>query len=191
LERFIRNGPPALSCQSAGTPDEDPVQTLNASVAKAKRRGLNRFHWLRGVLVGLKRNLNTRLFGMDIHPSAQLSLSSRLDRTFPIGVHIGEASYLAFEACILTHDRTRGLYLHTWVGRNCFIGARSMVLPGVRIGDGSIVAAGAIVTRDVPANSIVAGNPARIIRNDIPAGPYGRLAHADAREDQLVRAGLT
>jgi acetyltransferase-like isoleucine patch superfamily enzyme len=128
---------------------------------------------------------------MDIHPSAELSLSARLDRTFPIGVHIGETSYIAFDACILTHDRTRGLYLHTWIGRNCFIGARSMVLPGIRVGDGSIVAAGAIVTKDVPAHCVVAGNPARVIKQCVPTGPFGRLADADGREAQLAQAGLT
>lgn len=48
-------------------------------------------------------------------------------------------------------------------------------MPGVVIGDGSIVAAGSVVTKDVPARSIVAGNPARVIRSDIDTGPYGRL----------------
>jgi maltose O-acetyltransferase len=45
-----------------------------------------------------------------------------------------------------------------------WIGARAIILPGVRIGQGAIVGAGAIVTRDVPPLAIVAGNPARLIR---------------------------
>ncbi|MGR3465597.1 acyltransferase [Limimaricola sp.] len=128
---------------------------------------------------------------MDIDPSARFSFSARFDRTFPIGVHLGPRSYVAFEARILTHDFTRGLYLHTRIGADCFIGGRSLILPGVEIGDGSIVGAGSVVTRSVPPRSIVAGNPARILRSGIEAGPYGRLAQADATESALAAAGLT
>lgn len=46
------------------------------------------------------------------------------------------------------------------IGDNVWIGRRAMILPGVTIGEGSIVAAGSIVTRDVPPNTVVAGNPA-------------------------------
>ena len=49
------------------------------------------------------------------------------------------------------------------IGNNCFIGAYSKILPGVTIGDNVIVGTGAIVTKDVPSNSVVAGVPARII----------------------------
>jgi acetyltransferase-like isoleucine patch superfamily enzyme len=42
-----------------------------------------------------------------------------------------------------------------------------MVLPGVTIGDGAVVAAGAVVTRDVPCRAMVAGVPARVIREDV------------------------
>lgn len=188
LEQFARDESPTLSCQSAGTLFENPAQT---PTTKAKRRGLNRLQWLRRILVVIKRVIYVHGFGMNIHPTAELSLSARLDRTFPIGIHIGEASYVAFEACVLSHDRTRGVYLHTRIGKNCFIGARSMVLPGISVGDGSIVAAGAVVTKDVPESCVVAGNPARIIRRNITAGSYGRLSCADAREAELAKAGLT
>ena len=50
------------------------------------------------------------------------------------------------------------------IGSNVWIGEQVCVLPGVTIGDGAIVGAGSIVTKDVPARSIVAGNPARVIR---------------------------
>ncbi len=46
-----------------------------------------------------------------------------------------------------------------------WIGTRSIILPGVRIGQGSIVGAGAVVSRDVPPYSIVAGNPAKVVRS--------------------------
>ena len=51
------------------------------------------------------------------------------------------------------------------VGRKAWIGAGATVLPGVTVGENAIVAAGAVVTGDVPANAIVGGVPARVIRN--------------------------
>ena len=50
------------------------------------------------------------------------------------------------------------------IGNDVWIGARVTILPGVHIGDGSIIGAGAIVTKDVPQYSIVGGNPAKIIK---------------------------
>lgn len=146
---------------------------------------LNKLSALRNLLVSSRRRFMVRVFGMDIHPTVQMSLSAKLDMTFPKGVHIAEHSYLAFESRILTHDRTRGLYLHTRIGRNCFIGGRSMILPGVTVGDNCVVGAGSIVTRDVPPNSIVAGNPARVIRSNIEVGRFGRFIDADDKERAL------
>lgn len=51
------------------------------------------------------------------------------------------------------------------VKRNAWIGANSTILPGVTIGENSVVAAGSVVTKDVPANTVVAGVPAKIIKN--------------------------
>ncbi len=50
------------------------------------------------------------------------------------------------------------------VGNDVWIGANAVIVPGVKIGDGSIVAAGAVVTKDIPCNSVVGGVPARIIK---------------------------
>lgn len=49
------------------------------------------------------------------------------------------------------------------VGENAFIGLRAIILPGINVGSGAIVGAGAVVTKDVPENGIVGGNPARLI----------------------------
>jgi maltose O-acetyltransferase len=57
------------------------------------------------------------------------------------------------------------------IGRNVWIGSRSRINKGVTIGDNSIVAAHAVVTKDVPPNSIAAGNPARIVKTDIDQSP--------------------
>lgn len=48
--------------------------------------------------------------------------------------------------------------------RNCWIGAGATILPGVTVGENSVVAAGAVVTRDVEDNTVVGGNPARLIK---------------------------
>lgn len=52
----------------------------------------------------------------------------------------------------------------TTIGDGAWIGMRAMIMPSVTIGEGAIIAAGAIVTRDVPACSIVGGNPAKVIK---------------------------
>lgn len=50
------------------------------------------------------------------------------------------------------------------IGRNVWLGEQVCILPGVTVGDGAIVGANSVVTRDIPPNSIAAGNPARVIR---------------------------
>lgn len=54
-----------------------------------------------------------------------------------------------------------------YIGEDVWIGANSVILSGITIGKGSIIAAGSIVTKDVPENAIVCGNPARIIKNTL------------------------
>lgn len=164
-------------------------RTDGPTVARGSRMTLNRLLPLRTILVSAKRALYTRVFGMDLHPTSQFSLSAYFDRTYPQGVHVGAHSWVALQAVVLTHDRTRGLYLHTRVGERCFVGARSVILPGVVVGDGSIVAAGAVVVRDVPPNTIVAGNPAMVIRDGLDLIEYGRFRDADAATHQLRADG--
>ena len=50
------------------------------------------------------------------------------------------------------------------IGDDCWFGANVVVCPGVTIGSGCVIGAGSVVTRDIPANSFAAGNPARVIR---------------------------
>jgi acetyltransferase-like isoleucine patch superfamily enzyme len=138
-------------------------------------RSLNNFAKIRFLLVYIRRTFLTRYWGMDIDSTVEFSLSARFDTTYPQGVHVGAESYVAFDAAILTHDTTRRMYRHTYIGRRCFIGARSIILPGVTVGDHCIVAAGSVVTADMPANSIIAGNPARVIRSNNGLDAYGRM----------------
>lgn len=136
---------------------------------------LNKLRPLRKVLVGLKRAYLRKVWGMDIDPSVEMSLSAKFDLTNPKGIHVGPESYIAFNARILAHDMTRGIRPDTRIGARCFIGGNSLILPGVEIGDNCIVGAGSVVTKSVPAGSIVAGNPAQVIRSNMRLFRYGRL----------------
>ena len=50
------------------------------------------------------------------------------------------------------------------IGNTCWIGANVIVLPGVTIGDNSVIGAGSVVTKDIPANVVAAGNPCHVLR---------------------------
>jgi acetyltransferase-like isoleucine patch superfamily enzyme len=50
------------------------------------------------------------------------------------------------------------------IGDDVWLGASSVVLPGITIGNGAVIGAGAVVTKDVPENAIMVGNPARLLR---------------------------
>lgn len=128
-----------------------------------------------------------RYLGMDIHLDTQISLKANLDRTNPRGIHIGQGTLVAFGAVILTHDLSRVLHSDTYIGKNCFIGAHSIILPGIRVGDGSIIATGSVVTKDVEPGSIVAGNPARLIKTGIKTRKWGVLEEA-YREALTIQA---
>lgn len=138
-------------------------------------KSLNKLRWLRRWVIGAKRSYLRRVWKLDIHPTVDMSLSAKFDLTHPRGVHVGAHSYIAFNARILAHDMTRNIRRHTHVGENCFIGGQSLILPGVRIGNNCIVGAGSVVTKSVPDNCIVAGNPAQILQRDVKLLSYGRI----------------
>ena len=52
------------------------------------------------------------------------------------------------------------------IGNNVWIGDKATILPNVTIGDGAVIAANSVVTKDVPAYSVVAGNPAKVIKEN-------------------------
>ena len=122
---------------------------------------------------------------MDIGENTKISLRANLDMTNPRGIHIGDGTLIAFNAVIFSHDLSRHFHTHTYVGRNCFIGAQAIVMPGVKIGDQCIVGAGSVVTKDVPTGSIVGGNPAKILRSGIRTQEWGILV--EAYEEALLR----
>ena len=126
------------------------------------------FDWLRHLVW-------TRVWGMTIDPTARISLSAKLDYTHPRGVVIKERVTITFGATILAHDMTRRFRTTTVIEADSFIGGNAIILPGVRVGPNAIVAAGAVVTRDVPPGTIVGGNPATVIESDVAIGRWGML----------------
>tara|TARA_B100000902_G_scaffold377242_1_gene409269 strand:- start:819 stop:1433 length:615 start_codon:yes stop_codon:yes gene_type:complete len=121
--------------------------------------------------------LNTNI----IHSNTIISKSSLIEeQTFiSAGVIINPQVKLGIGCIINTgsiieHDCSIGKFSHiapgailagnVTVGENCFIGANSTVIQGVKIGVNAVVGAGTVVIRDVPNNSTIVGNPARIIK---------------------------
>jgi acetyltransferase-like isoleucine patch superfamily enzyme len=129
---------------------------------------------LRRAVLELRRLYFVKFWGMDIGQSCDVSFTAKLDKTNPSGVHIGDESIVTFGSVILTHDAIHNRSLDTRIGKGCFVGAHSIILPGVTIGDYSIVGAGSVVVEDVPPRCIVAGNPARVIRSEIVKSAYAR-----------------
>lgn len=117
--------------------------------------------------------LYRRVYGMDIGRDVRISLGARLDRTNPKGIHIGDFTAITSGAAILTHDFINRLHTEVHIGSNCFIGYGAIILPGVTLGDSVIVTGNSVVGRDVPSNSIVMGNPARVVETNIVTGPWG------------------
>lgn len=138
---------------------------------------------IREGLVGLRLWFLRKIVKMDIHPTAKVSLRAELDFTNPRGVHIDGGTYIAFHAVVLAHDMSRLLMTDTYIGQNCFIGAYSIIMPGIRVGNECIVGSGSVVTVDVPSHSVVAGNPAKIIRSGIRTRKWGILEEAYAKAE--------
>ena len=116
-------------------------------------------------------------YGFNIHLGTGVFLNFSCTILDVAEVTIGDGTLIAPGVQILAADHPRdaatrraGLELGrpVHIGRNVWIGAGALVLPGVCIGDDAIVGAGSVVTRDVPAGATVAGNPARQLKQCAP-----------------------
>lgn len=93
------------------------------------------------------------------------------------GLTIGDGALIGHNVVIATlnHDldparRADVVPAPVVIGDDAWIGSNATILPGVTIGDGAVVAAASVVTRDVPAGTVVVGSPARVIRR-VPGAP--------------------
>ncbi len=101
----------------------------------------------------------TRMGGVIIDPSHCWHIS------------IGDHVTLAPRVHILAHDASTKLFLNytlvenTRIGNNVFVGAGSIVLPGVTIGNNVVIGAGSVVSQSIPDDSVAVGNPARVVKS--------------------------
>jgi maltose O-acetyltransferase len=105
-----------------------------------------------------------------------IGMNSRINGDCSIGDYVMMGSDVVVITRNHAFDRTDIPMMHQGfeeerpvvIGNDVWIGDRVIIMPGVNIGDGSIIAAGAVVTKDVPAYSIVGGVPARVIKSRKP-----------------------
>jgi len=133
-------------------------------------------------LLGAKFGKRTVFYpGVWIHPGINLSVGDDVDFALGVvvtskgGVTIGDRVLIGYRSQILSSNHVIPSNLqqifqsgHTYasvrIGDDAWIGANCIVLPGVTIGKGAVVAAGSVVTKDVIEYSIVAGVPAKLIK---------------------------
>lgn len=103
-------------------------------------------------------------------------------------IEIGDYVTIAPEAYLLAHDASSKPFAgYTRIGKvvigdHAFIGARAIIMPGVTVGRNAIVAAGSVVTKPVPADIVVGGNPAK---------PIGTVQQYAAKMAELVKTAPT
>ena len=130
-----------------------------------------------GDRVLLHRNVKLSGYGTS-DAKASLKLGNRVyvgDRTeihAGKSVSIGDGTVIAWDCCIMDRDYHKlesdsEVFKPVSIGSHVWIGCHALILKGVNIGDGAVVAAGAVVTKDVPAGALVGGNPAKIIREHV------------------------
>lgn len=92
-------------------------------------------------------------------------------------VHIGNRCAISWDVTIMDNDfhyigdndNSKPIY----IGDDVWIGCHSLILKGVHIGDGAVIAAGSVVTKDVPSHAVVGGNPAKVIKTDVQWSLHG------------------
>ena len=117
---------------------------------------------------------NVTFYGDDILIGDRVSIGSNC--FISTGVRIGNDSFFAQDCFLITYNhafdridipmRDQGLteVKPIIIGEDVWLGAKSIVLPGVTVGNGAIIGAGSVVTKDVPPYAIVGGNPAKLIK---------------------------
>ena len=111
-------------------------------------------------------------FGKNIHLGKNVFINAGCKFQDQGGIYIGDDVLIGHNACLLTlnhaeepENRADMYPAPIHIGDKAWLGSNVTVLPGVTIGEGAIVAAGAVVTKDVAPNTIVGGIPAKFIKN--------------------------
>jgi len=108
------------------------------------------------------------MYKMDLGKGVRIAHKAHLDKSInPKGIHIGDRTWVLNGAFVMAHDHCRALRTDTFIGKDCVIGINAIIMPGVHIGDEVIIGSGAVVTKDIPSNSIAIGNPAKVIKSEI------------------------
>lgn len=137
--------------------------------------------WLWGKFTSIYPRYLRYVFKMDIGENTVIARTAHLDKNInPKGIHIGNNTWILRNAMILAHDHCRGgngrgRLFDTYIGNNCVIGVNSIILPGVTIGEHCVVAAGAVVTKKCPPHTIVAGNPAVVVKTGVVISDGGQI----------------
>lgn len=110
----------------------------------------------------------------------------RVDTSYADMIYIGDYSHLTSGCRILCHQRDLTNYCkgdnaadlgyktgEVHIGKGVMVGMETLIMPGVTIGDGAIIGAGSIVTKDIPAWTIATGRPARVVKS-IPERNIGK-----------------
>ncbi len=119
-----------------------------------------------------------RIKKVDIGEDVTIHRHCKIDGANPRGVHIGDRARLAARSIVFSHDYYGGnMHVDTYIGKQSIIGYAAIILPGVKIGDNVIVGAGSVVSKDVPSNCIVAGNPAKIVKVGIEIDEHGHITN--------------
>ena len=117
-----------------------------------------------------------RRMGITIGRHVFVGLETWLDDQFPELIRIEDDVTVSFRVTVVVHDDARrmdgtrpgagdGTVAPVILRRGCYLGACCVILPGIEVGEEAIVAAGAVVTRDVPPRKLVAGVPARVVKD--------------------------
>lgn len=106
-------------------------------------------------------------FGRDVYANFNLTLVDDTD------IYVGDKVMFGPNVTVATaghpiephlRDLQMQYNIPVHIGRNVWIGANSVVLPGVTIGENTVIGAGSVVTKDIPANVVAVGNPCRVLR---------------------------
>lgn len=152
IKEFDRN--PLLQWNKERNPLRVTFNTIFLSIAK---------------LLPLKlKNKLYRNLGADIGDDTAIALGVMFDIFYPEKIEVGSGTTIGYGTTVLTHETTTSEFRKgpTKIGDNVLIGAQTVILPGVEIGDGAKVSANSVINRDIEEDEFVGGNPVKKIDSD-------------------------